>query len=130
MWKCAHQGLPQTKCYPTYLQAAENGKEIVKGHDITVDCHEPQEPRGTDEQQEQECCPQHRAVKQTQMVFVSSVMGYKRTPQLLPMDGGVCPTTWQLEKPFEKIRAVFTNSQFPQLSSSLTATLHSLACSC
>lgn len=107
--------LPQTRCYPAYLQAAENGKEIVKCHDITVDCHEPQQPRGTDEQQEQKCCPQHRAVRQTQMEFCSE-MGYKRTAQLLPMDDVMCPTTWQLEKPFGKIRAVFTNSQFPSLT--------------
>lgn len=50
----------------TYLQAAENGKEIVKSHDIAVHCHQPQEPRGTDEQKEQERRPQHRAVKEAQ----------------------------------------------------------------
>lgn len=49
----------------TYLQAAEDGKEIVKRHDIAVHCHQPQQPRGADEQQEQECCPQHGAVKHT-----------------------------------------------------------------
>lgn len=50
----------------TYLQAAENGKEIVKSHDVAVHCHQPQEPRGTDEQKEQERRPQHRAVKEAQ----------------------------------------------------------------
>lgn len=111
----AYQGLPQTRWHPTYLQAAENGKEIVKCHDVAVDCHEPQEPRGADKQQEQERCPQHRAVKQTQM-DICSVIGYKRTAQLLPVGGVMCPTTWQLEKPFGKIRAVFTSSLFPTLS--------------
>lgn len=64
-----HQTLPQMRCYPTYLQAAENGKEIVKCHDIAVDCHEPQQPRGADEQQQQERCPQHGAAKQTHRTF-------------------------------------------------------------
>lgn len=77
--------LLQTRCYPAHLQAAENGKEIVKCHDVAVDCHEPQQPRGADEQQEQERCPQHRAVKQTQ-TDICSVVGYKRTTQLLPVD--------------------------------------------
>lgn len=47
---------------------------------------------------------------------ICSGMGCKRTAQLLPMGGVMCPTTWQLEKPFGKIRAVFTSSQFPALS--------------
>lgn len=111
----AHQGLPQTKCHPTYLQAAENGKEIVKCHDVAVHRHQTQQPRGTDEQQEQERCSQHRAVKQTQ-TGICSAIGYMRIAQLLRMGGATCPVIRQLERTFGKIRAVFTSSQFPTLS--------------
>ena len=37
-----------------YLEAAEDGKEVVEGEYITIDCHEAQEPGSTDEQQEDE----------------------------------------------------------------------------
>lgn len=77
----------------TYLEAAEDGKEIVKRHDIAVHCHQPQQPRGADEQQEQECCPQHGAVKHTE---VCSMRGDMRKAQL-PNRGG---TTWKFKCPF------------------------------
>lgn len=110
----AHWGLPWTRCHPTYLQAAENGKEIVKRHDIAVHRHQPQQPRGTDEQQEQERRTQHRTVKQTQM-GICSVTGYRRITWLLRTGGATCPRIRQLERTFGKIRAVFTSSQFPTL---------------
>lgn len=113
--QCAHQGLPRTRHHSTYLQAAENGKEIVKRHDVTVHCHQPQQPRGTDEQQEQERRSQHRAVKQTQM-GICSATGYQRTAQLLCPGGATCPMICQLERTFGKTRAVFTSSQLPTVS--------------
>ncbi len=44
----------------TYLQTAEDGKQVVEGHDITVNSHQTQQPGGANEQQEQKGHPQSK----------------------------------------------------------------------
>lgn len=111
MQQCAPQGLPQMRRHPTYLQAAENGKEIVEGHDVAVHGHQPQQPRGADEQQEQERRPQHRPVTQAQgHLQRNGTRGKSPAPPHGPCH---LPEDSQLERPFGK---TFSVHQLPALS--------------
>lgn len=67
------QGLSQTsqknqqvfKCVGAergYLQAAENGKQVVEDHHVTIDCHQTKQPGGADKQKEDEGHAKSRAV--------------------------------------------------------------------
>lgn len=44
-----------------YLQAAEDGKQVVEGHHVAVDRHQAQKPGGADEQQKDESHSESRA---------------------------------------------------------------------
>ena len=50
-----------TCTYGPYLQTAEDGEQVVEGHDVAVDGQQPQQPGGADEQQQQEGHPESRA---------------------------------------------------------------------
>lgn len=82
----------------------------MKGHDVAVHGHQPQQPRGADEQQEQERRPQHGAVTQTHgHLQRHRTRGKSPTP---PHGRCRVPEDSQLERPFGKR---FSVHQLPAL---------------
>lgn len=56
-------GAALRSCVVYYLQAAEDGEQVVEGEHVTVNSHQTEQPGGTDEQQQQDCRSQSRATK-------------------------------------------------------------------
>lgn len=51
-----------------YLQAAEDGEQVVEGHNVAVDRHQAQKPSGTDEQQKDEGHSESRAEEEGKQI--------------------------------------------------------------